>query len=261
MHLLQLVVHPFVEINTAWSPALVGAEARPADRPNQSAVSMEGSDVLTFLELIIADDAGPAFKHLWKVGAAVARVDDGRDRTAGAASHRRDCVMPGEVNAFLANLFTKAGAIHARQLVAGKIKRRGLSRRDFNCVAGKARFGFLCKGDRRQNAQNEAEYDSHVRFSQICLCTCVIGFEDYREAVMQQSPGLPRFAATLGMGKRRCRNPVRVAPRKTFVPNVAFGNVELEVVTASRLGVSTRRAASVKTNWNKRSAGYFTGNL
>ena len=62
------------------------------------------------------------------------------------------------------------------------------------------------------------------------LRSCLIN----REAVMQPSPGLPRFAATLGGTVINVATLTGLRVRLHVDPNVAFGNVGLEAVTASR---------------------------
>ena len=127
MDLTQLVFGPFVIVNAAGAPFLLGAESWSADRLDQAAIRLEGAYVFALLKLIIANDAGPTFKHLRKKRVTVARIDNSRDRTARAATHRGNRVMTGEIYAFFPKLLANAGAIHARQAMTAEIQWRGLA--------------------------------------------------------------------------------------------------------------------------------------
>src|SRR5688572_27001929 len=143
VHLSQSIVLPFVVIDAGRSPFFVCPKARRPKNLQQPAVGAKGAHVFTFVGIPAGPDR-PAVEDLRKVRAAISRVNDGRCRATRPATHHRNCVVTGEVNAFFLQLLTDARAKHTRHAMTAEVKRRGLTGIDVRRVAFKARrIGFV----------------------------------------------------------------------------------------------------------------------
>lgn len=140
VHLPQLIVLPFVVVNSARPPDFVSAQPRAADDFQQPALSAKRPHIFVFGELISAGFDGPAVKNSWKIGAAISRINNRSRRATGAATHHCDGEVTCEVDAFFMKLLANTCAKHARQPVTAQIQRRGLTGVDVRRIALKARL-------------------------------------------------------------------------------------------------------------------------
>jgi hypothetical protein len=83
--------------------------------------------------------------------------------------------------------------------------------------------------------QNSAGSGKGHWFVGVCVWLRKLRARINGEAVESQSPGLPRFAATLGSLKRRVATLSGLRNSSALTTNVAFGNVGLYAATASWL--------------------------